>query len=271
MATKVWTDATMLYLFAGTTAGPAWTTVAIPAWDIAASMNGATGSIAYSAPASPDKVLIQSVALLDDDATIPAVITTTNIRIQFNYTVVCSGTTQVDDASTIVPILAGGGSGSYDENEDPTLYWGGTSRSDLFNGAVIWQFWSTAASASQQITISNFTVTVTYTTPSTPSVDSITPNTGTVNGGQAVTIRGEGFTGALGAEMGGVAVTSFVVVDDATITAVTPAHASGIVDVEVLGVATGTDLYTYVLNRITLPPLPTKTPMTQGGGKRRGR
>ncbi|MEO6115852.1 MAG: IPT/TIG domain-containing protein, partial [Pseudolysinimonas sp.] len=53
-------------------------------------------------------------------------------------------------------------------------------------------------------------------------------------GGTPVTITGTGFTGATSATFGGVAGTSFVVVNDTTITVVTPPHAAGAVDVVVV-------------------------------------
>ncbi len=106
-------------------------------------------------------------------------------------------------------------------------------------------------------------------TPQTGSVISIRPRAGSVNGGQSVTIRGTSFTGAPGASVGGIALTSFVVVDDETITGITGEHAAGVVDVEVTGVGTLTGGYEYVLPvLILLPPLPVRTPIMQGGGKR---
>jgi len=57
-------------------------------------------------------------------------------------------------------------------------------------------------------------------------------------GGQPLTIQGVGFTGATQVKIGGIAATDVVVVDDNTVTCTTPAHASGAVDVEVVGVAT---------------------------------
>lgn len=58
-------------------------------------------------------------------------------------------------------------------------------------------------------------------------VDSITPATGSASGGTAVTIKGSGFSDATKAQIGGTDCTSFVVVDDKTITAVTPAKSAG--------------------------------------------
>jgi hypothetical protein len=102
------------------------------------------------------------------------------------------------------------------------------------------------------------------------SVESVTLAAGTVAGGAAVTIAGFGFAGATSVLFGGVAATSVVVVSNLSITAVTPAHASGAVDVEVVGVDTGTALYTYTLGvpqnlgkGFLLPPMPTRTPVVQ--------
>lgn len=70
----------------------------------------------------------------------------------------------------------------------------------------------------------------------------VNPASGTSAGGTSVTIKGIGFSGVgvggpsgLGAvsavSFGGAAATSVVVVDDQTITCVTPAHSAGAVDV----------------------------------------
>ena len=66
---------------------------------------------------------------------------------------------------------------------------------------------------------------------SVPSVLAVSPAGGPPAGGTAVTIYGIAFTGATGVTFGGVAATSVVVVDASTITAVSPAHAAGAVDV----------------------------------------
>jgi hypothetical protein len=62
--------------------------------------------------------------------------------------------------------------------------------------------------------------------PDPPTVSDITPSSGSESGGTAVTITGTNFTGATSVTIGGVAATSVVVVNDSTITAVTPAHAA---------------------------------------------
>lgn len=273
MATAVFTDAEMtLAIVSGQPPGSDWFNIVAPAWLISDSMNGSSGTVTYTSPAAPTtQAHLTPLSFLDDDASIPPVITMTNVEVQFTYTVVCSGSTLITDGVNPVAIPAGGGSAAFDSNSDPAVYFGGTSRADLFGGGTAWQFSTTDVSLSQAVTVSGYTVTVTYTVPVSPEVTRIKPSTGSVNGGQSVTITGTGFTGALSATLGGVALTSFVVVDDETITGVTGEHASGLVDVDVAGVGTLTDGYAYIIPpSFRLPPLPTNTPIRQGGGTRRG-
>ncbi|MFF1571255.1 IPT/TIG domain-containing protein [Leifsonia sp. NPDC058292] len=77
----------------------------------------------------------------------------------------------------------------------------------------------------------------TYTYDPSTTVDTVTPGSGPESGGTTVTIAGQCFTGATGVLFGATPATSFTVVDDATITAVTPAGV-GIVDVTVVGAGT---------------------------------
>lgn len=82
----------------------------------------------------------------------------------------------------------------------------------------------------------------------TATFTSITPATGTTAGGTAVTIVGTNFAGVTGGTLGGSALTSVVVVDDNTITAVSPAHAGGAVDLVLTddnANVTATGAYTY--------------------------
>lgn len=58
---------------------------------------------------------------------------------------------------------------------------------------------------------------------------SVTPATGAAAGGTAITIKGTNLRGSTGGTIGGNALTSYVVVNDTTATAVTPAHAAGAV------------------------------------------
>jgi hypothetical protein len=66
-----------------------------------------------------------------------------------------------------------------------------------------------------------------------PTVSSIAPPSGLTAGGTAVTIGGAGFQSGATVTMGGAAATGVSVVNASTITATSPAHAVGIVDVTV--------------------------------------
>jgi len=66
-----------------------------------------------------------------------------------------------------------------------------------------------------------------------PTFSHISPTSGPAAGGTVVTLTGSGFTGATSVSFGGVPGTSVTVVSAGQITAVTPAHAAGVVDVTV--------------------------------------
>ena len=100
--------------------------------------------------------------------------------------------------------------------------------------------------------------------PGAPAVTSVTPNSGPRAGGNTVTLAGTGFTGATSVTFGGVAATSFTVVNNTTITAVVPgAAATGAVSVIVTtpnGSNNANTLYSYVI------PAPTVTSVTPSTG-----
>jgi Bacterial Ig-like domain (group 3)/IPT/TIG domain len=66
-----------------------------------------------------------------------------------------------------------------------------------------------------------------------PVLTSVVPNNGPAAGGQSVTINGFGLNGATSVSFGGTSASAFTVVDAATITATTPAHAGGAVNLTV--------------------------------------
>jgi hypothetical protein len=87
--------------------------------------------------------------------------------------------------------------------------------------------------------------------PFVASVTGVSPNAGPVTGGTSVTITGAGFSNGLtSVKFGGIPATSFNLVNDSTVTAVSPAHAPGTADVTVT-TANGTsatsplDQFTY--------------------------
>ncbi len=84
-----------------------------------------------------------------------------------------------------------------------------------------------------------------------PTISTVSPSTGPAAGGTLVEILGNNFTGATGGtavKFGAVNATSYTVVDDSKITAVSPAGSAGAVDVVVTtpaGIATSTGGFTY--------------------------
>lgn len=84
--------------------------------------------------------------------------------------------------------------------------------------------------------------------PGVPTVTAISPAIGRTTGGTSVTITGTNLFSASSVTIGGVAVTNMTVVNTTTITATTPVHGAGTVDVVVTtdgGTATGVQLFTY--------------------------
>jgi hypothetical protein len=85
------------------------------------------------------------------------------------------------------------------------------------------------------------------------TLTSISPGSGTASGGAGVTLTGTGLTGATSVTFDGVAATSVNVINSTTITAVTPAHAAGAVNVVVItpgGAAQLVSGYTYLATAV---------------------
>ena len=92
-----------------------------------------------------------------------------------------------------------------------------------------------------------------------PSITSLSPNGGSINGGNSVVITGNNLLGSTAVSFGGVAATSFVVNSNTQITAVAPARPAGPVTVAVttpVGVVNAT--YTYFI----APAITAVTPLT---------
>jgi hypothetical protein len=100
----------------------------------------------------------------------------------------------------------------------------------------------------------------TYTAPP-PRVTSLSPSTGSGNGGEAVTIGGTGFVSVLGVSFGGLPAKQFTVNSATSVTAVAPADGAGPVDIRVTTLS-GTspvdpahDQFTYTTGTTAPPPL----------------
>ena len=119
---------------------------------------------------------------------------------------------------------------------------------------------TTAGAVNVVITTLNGAATGTYTYIALPTVTSISPASGPEIGGTVVTITGTNLNGATTVTFDGTPATTFSAINETSITATTPAHAAGAINVVVTtpnGAATGT--YTYVI-------LPTVTGISPASG-----
>jgi len=104
----------------------------------------------------------------------------------------------------------------------------------------------------------------------TPAIGSVSPNSGPASGGTAVTISGSNFStsGTTTVTFGGSAATNVNVSNGSTITATTPPHAVGAVDVVVNTggqSATATGAFTYLSTQPTIASITPNTGSTAGG------
>ncbi len=117
---------------------------------------------------------------------------------------------------------------------------------------------------SSTVSSTNFTVQGTNTNTVSAAIEiasgstltGVSPNSGASAGGTGVTLTGTGLTGATAVTFDGVAATSVNVISSTTVTAVTPAHAAGVVDVAIAtpaGGATYNNGYTYVATAVGQP------------------
>jgi hypothetical protein len=103
---------------------------------------------------------------------------------------------------------------------------------------------------------------------SVPTITTISPNSGSTNGGTAATITGTNFVSGATVTFGGTASTGVIVVSSTSITATTPAHAAGAVNVVVTdsgGSGTLTNGFTYVGSPPTITTISPSSGSTNGG------
>ena len=104
-----------------------------------------------------------------------------------------------------------------------------------------------------------------------PTVTSISPNSGTINGGTAVTVTGTGFLAGATVTLGGTAATGVTPVNSTTITATTPAHAAGAINVVVTNSDTQSGTLTQGFTYTTVSnPAPTLTGVSPASGTAAG-
>lgn len=100
-----------------------------------------------------------------------------------------------------------------------------------------------------------------------PTLSAVTPTSGDVAGGAAVTISGQYLSGATAVTIGGAAATDVQVISDRELTATVPAGQAGTADIAVTtpgGTATLTGAYTYVAH---VPSAPQQLEAVAGDGQ----
>ncbi len=102
-----------------------------------------------------------------------------------------------------------------------------------------------------------------------PQITSVTPITGSTDGGTSVVITGSGFTGVVALSFGAIPAGSFIINNDTQITATSPASAAGTVDLSVTGLS-GTSTASQ-MDRFTFePPPPAVTSVAPNSGQQAG-
>lgn len=121
-----------------------------------------------------------------------------------------------------------------------TVFFGASAASSVtYNSATSLTAVSPSGSGTVDITVTTIGGTSAtssadaYTYFGIPTVTGVSPTMGEQNGGDSVTITGTNFTGASNVSFGTTSATSFIVDSDIQITAVTPFHVGGVINVTV--------------------------------------
>ncbi|CAL5870341.1 uncharacterized protein PFLUO_LOCUS4577 [Penicillium psychrofluorescens] len=103
-----------------------------------------------------------------------------------------------------------------------------------------------------------------YTTE--PVTIGVSPTLGTTAGGDTITITGSGFTGTTSVDFGNTPATSFMVVSDTEIQAITPAHSTGTVLINITspGGTNSSLSFSFVMPPVLTSITPTSGPTTGG-------
>ncbi|MBA0083742.1 MAG: IPT/TIG domain-containing protein [Acidobacteria bacterium Pan2503] len=110
-------------------------------------------------------------------------------------------------------------------------------------------------------------IVINYTPVPAPTVTAVSPNSGPAAGGTSVAITGTTFTGATAVKFGATNAASFLVNSPTSITATSPAHALGAVDITVTtppgtSATSGADVFTFIaldiLSNIVAKHMPPK-------------
>jgi hypothetical protein len=179
-------------------------------------------------------------------------VTTVNVNPNPNATITAPASVQSGSTGNVASVANAGAGATYNWSITNGTITGGTGTNSVtFTaggvGTLTLQVTVTTSAGCSDTKSANVNVTA---IPTPLTVTSVTPPAGKTTGGKAVTVHGTGFVSGATLTFGGAAATNVVVVNSTTITAKTPAHAGGAVNVTVTNPssqsATLTNGYTYV-------------------------
>jgi hypothetical protein len=207
---------------------------------------GAATSQTYIASASGD----YSVKVTDaNGCTATSAVTTVTVNPNPNATITAPGSVTTGSTGNSASVASAGAGATYNWSITNGAITGGTgTQSITFTagavGTLTLQVTVTTSAGCADTKSANVNVGVPAVT-----VTSVSPSSGSINGHTAVTVNGTGFATGATVKFGGTAATSVVVVSATKITAITPAHLAGAVNVTVTNTDTSTAAltngYTY--------------------------
>ena len=210
---------------------------------------GGTTAQQYIANAAGDYTVVVTT---NGCSSAPSAVTTVNVNPNPNATITAPASVQTGSTGNAASVANAGAGATYNWSiTNGTITAGTGTNSITFTagavGTLTLNVTVTTSSNCSDSGSANVNVTA---VPIPLTVTSVTPHAGKTTGGKSVTIAGTGFVAGATVIFGGSAATSVVVVNSSTITAVTPAHAGGPVNVTVTNPdtssATLTNGYTYV-------------------------
>ena len=211
-------------------------------------IGGATNQT-YSATAAGDYTVVVTTS---GCSSAPSAVTTVTVNPNPNATITAPASVVTGSTGNAASVANAGAGATYNWTPTNATITAGTGTPNItFTAGAV-------GTATLQVTVTtsagcsdtkSANINVTAATPAV-TITSVVPSAGKTTGGKAVTINGTGFQNGATVTFGGSAATNVVVVNSTKITAKTPAHAGGAVNVTVTNPdtssATLTNGYTFV-------------------------
>jgi beta-lactamase superfamily II metal-dependent hydrolase len=219
-------------------------------WSVNGSPIGGATSQTYIASVAGDYTVVVTDSNNCNSAT--SAVTTVNVNPNPNATITAPASVTTGSTGNTASVANAGAGATYNWSITNGTITAGTGTANItFTagavGTLTLNVTVTTSSNCSDAKSANVNVTA---APIPVTITSVVPPAGKTTGGKAVTVNGTGFLSGATLTFGGSAATSVVVVNSTKITALTPAHAGGPVNVTVTNTnastATRTNGYTYV-------------------------